>query len=125
MEMLGRHDAKVGYLDPHVAEIPRTHEQPVFAGWRSGPKDAGRLCKSDAVLISIDRDVVDCALVAKHAGLIVDTRTTVARKRSTSGHPVKARPSPAAGRQPFASRQCFIQYLGEATLSATISERLR
>jgi UDP-N-acetyl-D-glucosamine dehydrogenase len=79
IELMEARGAAVEYHDPHVAIVPPTREHPELAGRRSVPLEAGVLSRFDAVLIATDHDVVDYALIAKHAKLTIDTRNACGR----------------------------------------------
>ncbi|MDP3175777.1 MAG: nucleotide sugar dehydrogenase [Phenylobacterium sp.] len=79
IELLEARGAEVSFHDPHIAEIPPTREWSHLAGRKSVALDAGALAGFDAVLIATDHDMVDYALVVRHAKLVVDTRNVVAR----------------------------------------------
>lgn len=69
MRLLAERGAEVRYHDPHVAEI--REDGHVLT---SVPLTAGELRAADAVVVVTDHRGVDYALVAREAGLVVDTR---------------------------------------------------
>jgi len=90
MKLIEERGATVAFHDPHVAKLPQTREHPEFAGRRSVPLDVQALRSYDCVLLATDHDAVDYALVAAHAGLIIDTRNVFARQGLKGDHIVKA-----------------------------------
>ncbi len=79
IELIEQRGATAQYHDPHVPAIPATREHAALAGRPSVALDAVTLAAHDAVLVVTDHDAVDYALVAAHAGLVVDTRNVFAR----------------------------------------------
>ena len=77
--------AEVTCHDPHVAVIPPTRRHAALAGERSVPLDAERVRGFDIVLVTIDHDAVDDALIAAEARLVVDTRNVMAAWRTAPG----------------------------------------
>jgi UDP-N-acetyl-D-glucosamine dehydrogenase len=80
MDMLVKRGADVDFHDPHVPEIPQTREHARLAGRLSVDLTDAALAAYDAVLIATDHDVVDYALVADHAKLVIDTRNAMERR---------------------------------------------
>lgn len=78
LELLEQRGAGTAFHDPHVAEIPRTREHPEFAGRRSVALTAQTVADHDCVLIATDHEAIDYALIAEHAGLVIDTRNAMA-----------------------------------------------
>jgi len=74
IELLLRQGALVSYHDPHVPKAPTMRSWPNLPAMTSVPLDAATLEGCDAVVIVTDHSVVDYALVARHAPLVVDTR---------------------------------------------------
>ena len=72
MELLVKRGAQVEYHDPHVPVFPPMREHKFDL--KSVPLDDKRIASYDVILLATDHDVVDYALVQRHARLIVDTR---------------------------------------------------
>jgi UDP-N-acetyl-D-glucosamine dehydrogenase len=89
-KLLEQRGAAVTYHDPHVAEIPPMRDYPQFEALPSVDLDRETLAAKDAVVVATDHDVVDYALVAAHARLVIDTRNVFARKGLSGDHIVKA-----------------------------------
>ena len=77
ISQLTRLGCEVRYHDPHLSEFPRMRRYRFELA--SVPLDAAVLEESDCVLVVTDHDDVDYELVARHAGLVVDTRNAMAR----------------------------------------------
>lgn len=90
IELLEERGAHVSFHDPHVPVIPRTRDHAALAGRRSVGLEATALAAYDAALIATDHDVIDWALLASHAKLIVDTRNICARRGLVADKIVKA-----------------------------------
>jgi UDP-N-acetyl-D-glucosamine dehydrogenase len=90
MELIEKRGGRCDYHDPYVALIPPTREHGAFTGRNSVKLTAEAIATYDAVLISTDHDVVDYALLAAHARLIVDTRNAFARRNLNGPAIVKA-----------------------------------
>ena len=89
MELLEERGTKVDYCDPLVPVVPPTREHGRLAGRHSVKLSADVLSEYDAVILAIDHDVFDYALIAKHARLVLDTRNAIARHGLTSERVVK------------------------------------
>ncbi len=74
LELLLHRGAEVCYHDPHVGKAPRTRARPDLPEMESCGLTRELLEKQDAVLIVTDHTLVDYALVARHAPLVIDTR---------------------------------------------------
>ena len=79
IELIEARGASASYHDPHIPEIRRTRKHGGLAARRSLPLSEETLAEHDAVLIAIDHDDVDYALVVDKAALVVDTRNVCAR----------------------------------------------
>ncbi len=90
MEILQRRGAITAFHDPHVPIIPPTREHPTLAGLASTPLTVEAVKAHDAVLLVTDHDGLDYALMARHAGLVIDTRNAFARHDLTGTHIHKA-----------------------------------
>jgi len=75
IDMLEGRGAAVAYHDPHVPVIPPTRAHPGLTGRRSVELDPDRLAAFDAVLVITDHDAVAWDQIARHARLVVDTRS--------------------------------------------------
>lgn len=76
-ELLQAQGAQVDYHDPHVPVIRPSREHSQFAGIKSVALTADTLGHYDLVLLATQHEAVDYDLLAKHAGLIVDTRNAL------------------------------------------------
>ncbi|MFC5453919.1 nucleotide sugar dehydrogenase [Prosthecobacter fluviatilis] len=76
-DMLEQQGAEVDYHDPHVPVIRPSREHAHFAGRRSVELDAGTLADYDLVLVATNHKVVNTALIAEHARLVVDSRNAL------------------------------------------------
>ena len=90
IELIEGRGGTCDFHDPHIAAIPATREHPGLSGRKSVSLTAAAIAEYDAVLVSTDHDDVDYGLIAKHAGLIVDTRNVFARLGLTPDNIVKA-----------------------------------
>jgi UDP-N-acetyl-D-glucosamine dehydrogenase len=90
MDILQQRGALTSFHDPHVAVIPLTREHPALAGLASVALTAEMVASHDAVLLVTDHDDLDYALMARHAGLVVDTRNAFGRRQLTGAHIHKA-----------------------------------
>jgi UDP-N-acetyl-D-glucosamine dehydrogenase len=66
--------AEVSYHDPHVPEAPPMRTWPDLPPMRSVELTEAVVSAQDAVVVVTDHRAVDYAMVAEHAGLVVDTR---------------------------------------------------
>ena len=66
--------AACDYHDPYFPVMPETRDHPRLAGRVSVPLTADALGGYDAVLVTTDHTSVDYELVARAAGLVLDTR---------------------------------------------------
>jgi UDP-N-acetyl-D-glucosamine dehydrogenase len=80
ISLLQKAGARVDYNDPFVPRSAGHREYPGLK-LRSVPLTAGRLKKSDAVIIATGHSSYDYVWIVKHAPLVVDTRNAV-KKRS-------------------------------------------
>jgi UDP-N-acetyl-D-glucosamine dehydrogenase len=80
ISILQKAGAKVDYNDPFVPRSSGHREYPGL-DLKSVPLTAGRLKKSDAVIIAADHSTYDFPWIARHAPLVVDTRHAL-KKRS-------------------------------------------
>jgi len=71
LEQMG---AACDYHDPYFPVMPETRDHPLLAGRVSVPLTAEALGGYDAVLVTTDHTSVDYDLVARAAGLVLDTR---------------------------------------------------
>lgn len=76
-ELLQAQGALVDYHDPHVPVIRPSREHSQFAGIKSVALTATTAASYDLVLLATQHEAVDYDLIAKHAGLIVDTRNAL------------------------------------------------
>ncbi|MBL8908189.1 MAG: nucleotide sugar dehydrogenase [Rhizobiales bacterium] len=90
MELLEDRGTRVDYCDPLVPAIPPTREHGKLAGRQSITLSPESLARYDGVLLAIDHDCLDYALIAEHARLIVDTRNAMARRGLTNDRVAKA-----------------------------------
>jgi UDP-N-acetyl-D-glucosamine dehydrogenase len=90
IDLIEARGGQAAYHDPHVPAIPRTRAYGALMGRPSVPLTAEAVAGFDAVLIATDHAAVDYALVAAHAGLIVDTRNAMARRGLPMDRVVKA-----------------------------------
>ncbi len=79
IELIERRGARTDYHDPYAPEIPMTREHAALAGRKSVSLAPEVISSYDAVVISTDHDVIDWAMIAKHARLVIDTRNVCAR----------------------------------------------
>jgi UDP-N-acetyl-D-glucosamine dehydrogenase len=77
IELLWHHGATVHYHDPHVPAFPRMRHYNIDLA--SVDLTEKLIKEHDCVLIVTDHNAIDYQLLAKHAGLIVDTRNAMAR----------------------------------------------
>ncbi|MFO0991213.1 MAG: nucleotide sugar dehydrogenase [Hyphomicrobiales bacterium] len=89
MELLEARGTTVDYCDPLVPIIPPTREHGKLAGRKSIALSAEALAGYHAILLAIDHDVFDYALIADHARLVIDTRNALARRGLTNDRVVK------------------------------------
>lgn len=66
--------AVLDYHDPHVPVAPKMRSWPELPPMKSVPLTQATIEAADAVLVVTDHSIVDYALVARHAKVIVDTR---------------------------------------------------
>lgn len=90
MELLEARGSSVDYCDPLVPVVPPTREHGSLAGRQSVALSADMLPKYDGVLLAIDHDAFDYALIARYARLVVDTRNAMARRGYSSDRVAKA-----------------------------------
>jgi UDP-N-acetyl-D-glucosamine dehydrogenase len=74
IEALLKLGAEVSYHDPHVPKAPHMRSWPDLPPMTSAPLTPEVLESQDAVVIVTDHSAVDYDAVARHAGLVVDTR---------------------------------------------------
>jgi len=79
IELLEAKGANVDFYDPHVPLVGKTREHPNVESRASVPWDFDKIAECDLVLISTDHDQVDYCALARHAQMIVDTRSVCAR----------------------------------------------
>lgn len=72
MELLRTAGASVAYSDPHVPVFPKMREHRFDL--ESVSLDPDTVAAQDAILIATNHDAFDYAMIAKNAGLLVDTR---------------------------------------------------
>ncbi|MCW0220430.1 MAG: nucleotide sugar dehydrogenase [Prosthecobacter sp.] len=89
-EMLEEAGATVEYYDPHVPVIRPSREHSHFAGRQNLDLTAENIANFDLVLLATNHQVVDYALIAEHARLIVDTRNAFAHLLKGQPHYFKA-----------------------------------
>ena len=77
-DLLEQRGAEISYHDPHVPVIRPTREHPQFAGRKSIALDPESVSRPDLVLLATKHRVLDYAMIAQHARLIVDTRNAFA-----------------------------------------------
>lgn len=80
LDLIEAQGAQVGFLDPHVDEIPRMREYPHLQGRKPVQTEALRAADYDAILIATDHDVVDYAALAALDIPVVDTRNAFASR---------------------------------------------
>jgi UDP-N-acetyl-D-glucosamine dehydrogenase len=85
IELLAHRGAKVSYHDPLVPHFPDMRNYQFDMD--SVKLDEATLKAADCVLIVTDHEVTDWSAIAKHAGLVVDTRNAMAKVKG----PVHAR----------------------------------
>ncbi|HLX61149.1 MAG TPA: nucleotide sugar dehydrogenase [Planctomycetota bacterium] len=78
-ELLHERGAEVSYHDPFVPVVPRTREHAQFAGIKSVKLTGNNLDTFDAALIVTDHTGLKYELIARHAGVTVDTRNACGR----------------------------------------------
>jgi UDP-N-acetyl-D-glucosamine dehydrogenase len=76
--LLEQRGAQVDYHDPHVPVIRPSREHGEFAGRRSVSLTEPAVAAYDVVLMATQHRAIDCALIARSARLIVDTRNAFA-----------------------------------------------
>lgn len=79
LEALLARGADTLFHDPHVGMVPPTREHGGLAGRESVPLTPALLAGVDAALVVTDHAAIDWAMVAAHAGLVVDTRGIMRR----------------------------------------------
>jgi UDP-N-acetyl-D-glucosamine dehydrogenase len=89
-KLLEAYGAKVGFHDPYISEIRPLREHSQFTGQRSVPLTGKNISAADVVLIATAHDVVNWALIAKHAKLVVDTRNVLGKRLKSSPKYFKA-----------------------------------
>ncbi|HTX50346.1 MAG TPA: nucleotide sugar dehydrogenase, partial [Caulobacteraceae bacterium] len=82
--------ARCDFHDPFVEVIPVTRGAPGLSHRRSQALSPEMVASYDVVLIATDHDGVDYEMIAKHGGLIVDTRNVMARHGLSSTRVAKA-----------------------------------
>jgi UDP-N-acetyl-D-glucosamine dehydrogenase len=88
IERLWAGGATVSYHDPHVPVFPPMREHRIDLA--SIPLTEQVLEEHDCVVVVTDHDAIDYELLARHAGLIVDTRNAMARVANPVAAIVKA-----------------------------------
>jgi UDP-N-acetyl-D-glucosamine dehydrogenase len=86
MNLLQAQGALIDYHDPFVPVIPRTRENPQWAGRASVPFDAATFAATDAVIIATAHANVDHRQILAWSDLVIDTRDAV-RRQSTAPLP--------------------------------------
>jgi UDP-N-acetyl-D-glucosamine dehydrogenase len=76
-DLLEQQGAEVDYHDPHVPVIRPSRDHAHFAGRQSVALAAGTLADYDLVLVATNHKMVDAALIAEHARLVVDSRNAL------------------------------------------------
>ncbi len=79
IETLEKRGAEVLLHDPHLAEFSITDRCSECSRRKSIVLDATTIRHMDAVLVVTDHDEVDYELVAKNAGMVIDTRNVMRR----------------------------------------------
>jgi len=90
MELLDDRGTRVDYCDTLVPVVPPTREHGKLAGRRSIALSGEVLKAYDGVLLAIDHDAFDYALIADHARLVIDTRNAMVRRGLTNERIAKA-----------------------------------
>jgi len=72
--------ATCDFHDPYFPVMPLTRDDPDLAGRRSVPLTEEVVVGYDAVLVATDHSLVDYALVARAARLLLDTRNVFAAR---------------------------------------------
>ena len=80
IELLWAAGATVHYHDPHVPRFPEMRDHKIDLA--SEPLTADLLASCDCTLIVTDHDAVAYDLIARHGGLVVDTRNAMARVKA-------------------------------------------
>ena len=80
LELLDAAGAEVGYIDPHVPEIPPMREYRQFTARPALDPASLAPGQFDAVLIATDHDAVDYAVLLELGCPVIDTRNAIARR---------------------------------------------
>lgn len=80
LDLIEAQGAQVGFLDPHVDEIPRMREYPHLQGRKPVQTEDLQAADYDAILIATDHDAVDYAALAALDIPVVDTRNAFASR---------------------------------------------
>ena len=80
LELLDAAGAEVGYIDPHVPEIPPMREYRQFTARPALDPASLAPGQFDAVLIATDHDAVDYAALLEIGCPVIDTRNAIARR---------------------------------------------
>ena len=80
LELLDAAGAEVGYIDPHVPEIPPMREYRQFTARPALDPASLAPGQFDAVLIATDHDAVDYAALLELGCPVIDTRNAIARR---------------------------------------------
>ncbi len=89
LELLDEAGAEVGYIDPHVPEIPPMREYRQFTARPALDPAALQPGQFDAVLIATDHDAVDYAALLELDCPVIDTRNAIARRGLSMARVVK------------------------------------
>jgi UDP-N-acetyl-D-glucosamine dehydrogenase len=81
ISLLKEKGAGVSYNDPLVPETGPYREYPGLS-MKSVPLTAGRLKRTDAVIIATDHSAYDYDWIVKNAPLVIDTRNAIKKKRA-------------------------------------------
>jgi UDP-N-acetyl-D-glucosamine dehydrogenase len=89
MDLLLKKGAVVTYNDPHIPALPPMRHWP-HLNMASSALTAEYLAGQDCVLIATDHSAYDYQFIARHAGLVVDTRNATKYVRGGRGTVVRA-----------------------------------
>jgi UDP-N-acetyl-D-glucosamine dehydrogenase len=80
LELLDEAGAEVGYIDPHVPEIPPMREYRQYTARPALDPSTLTAGAFDAVLIATDHDAVDYDALLELGCPVIDTRNAIARR---------------------------------------------
>ncbi|MHB0971398.1 MAG: nucleotide sugar dehydrogenase [Thermoanaerobaculia bacterium] len=85
LEKLLDRGAVVNYHDPFIPVAGRVRRHPEFEGLPSVALTEAAVREHDATIIITDHDAIDYALIARSAGIVIDTRGVMRRNGLASG----------------------------------------